>query len=98
VFTLTTTPSVVRNSNKQNRRFGEQCLLDTIRKTWRCGQKVWGLGTKERPNALGGTLQAQAEMTMMRVIAKKVAAGAPGAVVRHVIMIEEERMHVDDEG
>ena len=34
---------------------------------------------------------------MMRVMAKKVAAGVPGAVVRPVAMAEEG-MDVDDEG
>jgi hypothetical protein len=48
-------------------------------------RRFGGLGTKEGgPTAPGGGLQAQAEITMMRVMAKKAAAGVPGAVVRPV--------------
>ena len=61
-------------------------------------RRFGGLGTKEGgANAAGGSLQAQAEMTMMRVMAKKVAAGVPDAVARPVAMAEEG-MDVDDEG
>ncbi len=49
-------------------------------------------------NAAGGAVQAQAETTMIRVIAKKAAAGVPGVGVRPVTMVEKERMDVDDEG
>ena len=52
---------------------------------------------KREANTAGGTLQAQAEMAMIRVMVKKVAAGVPGAVVRPVAMAEEG-MDVDDEG
>ena len=52
----------------------------------RCG----GLGTKD-----GGNVQAQAEITMMRVMAKKAAAGVPGSVPKP---IEEEKMDVDGDG
>ena len=54
-----------------------------------------GLGTKEGGVNAGGTLQARAEMSMMRVMAKKVAAGV--AVVRPIAM-SEEGMDVDDQG
>jgi len=60
-------------------------------------RRFGGLGMKEGGNATGGVLQAQAEITMMRVMAKKAAAGVPGAVVRTVAMAEEG-MDVDDEG
>ena len=55
-----------------------------------------GLGTKDGANA--GTVHAQAEITMMRVMAKQAAAGVPGAVVRPVATVEEEEMDVDGEG
>ena len=52
----------------------------------RCG----GLGTKD-----GGNVQAQVEFTMMRVMAKKTAAGVPGSVPKP---IEEEKMDADGDG
>ena len=55
----------------------------------RCG----GLGTKD-----GVNVQAQAEITIMRVMAKKAVAGVPGAVMRPIASVEEEKMDVDDEG
>jgi hypothetical protein len=62
-------------------------------------RRFGGLGTKEGgANPATGAVQAQAEITMMRVMAKKAAAGVPGAVVRPLAMAEEERMDVDDEG
>jgi hypothetical protein len=62
-------------------------------------RRFGGLGSKEGgANAAAGAVQAQAEITMMRVMAKKAAAGVPGAVVRPLAMAEEERMDVDDEG
>ena len=61
-------------------------------------RRFGGLGTKEGgANATGGALQVQVEITMMRVTAKKIAAGVPGAVARPVAMAEEG-MDVDDEG
>jgi len=59
-------------------------------------RRFGGLGTKEGANAAGGALQAQAEITMMRVMAKKAAAGVPGAV--RTVAMAEEGMDVDDEG
>ena len=42
-------------------------------------RRFGGLGAKEGANAAGGALQAQVEITMMRVMAKKAAAGShPG--------------------
>ena len=58
-------------------------------------RRFGGLGTKEGANTAGGALQAQAEITMMRVMAKKVAAGV--AVVQPIAM-SKEGMDVDDEG
>ncbi len=58
-------------------------------------RRFGGLGTKEGANTVGGALQAQAEITMMRVMAKK--AAIPGAVVRTAAMAEEG-MDIDDEG
>jgi hypothetical protein len=46
------------------------------------------LDTKGGGNTAEGAVQAQAEITVMRVMAKKVAAGVPGAVVRPVAMAE----------
>ena len=55
-----------------------------------------GLGTKDGANA--GNVQAQAEITMMRVMAKKAAAGVPGAAMKSITSVEEEKMDVDGEG
>ncbi|SRR5258705_382933 len=59
-------------------------------------RRFGGLGAKEGANAAGGALQAQVEITMMRVMAKKAAAGVPGAV--RTVVVAEEGMDVDDEG
>ena len=52
-----------------------------------------GLGTKD-----GANVQAQAEISIMRVMAKKAAAGVPGSVPKPIATVEEEKMDVDGDG
>jgi protein SMG6 len=59
----------------------------------KAGSVVRMCGTKD-----SAIVQAQAEITMMRVMAKKAAAGVPGAVMKPIASVEEEKMDVDGEG